>query len=274
MTNGRPSQNPPMVSLVIPALNEAKNLPYVLPRVPQWISEVLLVDGHSTDNTADVARSLNPTVRIIAQPGRGKGDALRAGFAAATGDIIVTMDADGSNDPAEILAFVALLRTGADFVKGSRFVQGGGSSDMTLFRKLGNWLLMTITRMALGCNFSDLCYGYNAFWARCLPTLNPDVDGFEVEACLNIRALSAGLKVAEIPSYEEDRIYGQSNLKAIPDGWRILKLIFREVANRSLRPHASGGKTNQAGVRSELTQIPPSSQAPTPSLYDAECEEC
>ncbi len=268
MINVKTSNNPPQVSLIIPALNEAKNLPYVLPRVPQWISEVLLVDGHSTDNTAEVARKINPSVRIIAQPGRGKGDALRAGFAAAKGDIIVTMDADGSNDPAEILAFVALLRTGADFVKGSRFVQGGGSSDMTFFRKLGNWGLMTITRVALGCNFSDLCYGYNAFWAACLPALNPDVDGFEVEACLNIRALSAGLKVAELPSYEERRIFGESNLKALPDGWRILKLIFRESLSRLSSPRTS----NPERIGQQRNK-PQSNPTPTPSFYE-ECEEC
>ncbi len=268
MTKIETSQNPPEVSLVIPALNEAKNLPYVLPRIPQWINEVLLVDGHSTDNTAEVARAINPSVRIVAQPGRGKGDALRAGFAAARGDIIVTMDADGSNDPAEILAFVALLRTGADFVKGSRFVQGGGSSDMTFFRKLGNWWLMTVTRLVLGCNFSDLCYGYNAFWARCLPALNPDVDGFEVEACLNIRALAAGLKVAEVPSYEERRIYGESNLKAIPDGWRILKLIFREVANKGIRSQDWRKDIAQTRERAHP------SQTPTSSFYETECEEC
>ncbi len=268
MTDYEHTQNPPMVSLIIPALNEAKNLPYVLPRVPQWITEVLLVDGHSTDNTAEVARRLNPSVRIIAQPGHGKGDALRAGFAAANGDIIVTMDADGSNDPAEILAFVAVLRTGADFVKGSRFVQGGGSSDLTFVRKLGNGFLMMITRLALGCNFSDLCYGYNAFWARCLPALNPDVDGFEVEACLNIRALAAGLKVAEIPSFEEERIYGQSNLKAIPDGWRILKLIFREVVNRSNRKQNTNGSRVQKRGSSQAAKVA------APSYYETECEEC
>jgi glycosyltransferase involved in cell wall biosynthesis len=268
MTDIRSTQNPPQVSLVIPALNEAKNLPYVLPRIPQWISEVLLVDGHSTDDTADVARKINPAVRIIMQPGRGKGDALRAGFAAAKGDIIVTMDADGSNDPAEILAFVALLRTGADFVKGSRFVQGGGSSDMTFFRKLGNWGLMMVTRLVLGCNFSDLCYGYNAFWASCLPALRPDVDGFEVEACLNIHALAAGLKVAELPSYEDRRIYGDSNLRAVPDGWRILKLIFREVANKELRSQDAPWHFNHAGEKSREEPVP------TSSFYETECEEC
>ncbi len=269
MTITKPTHNPPQVSLVIPALNEAKNLPYVLPRIPNWISEVLLVDGHSTDNTAEVARQINPSVRIIAQPGRGKGDALRAGFAAARGDIIITMDADGSNDPAEILAFVALLRTGADFVKGSRFVQGGGSSDMTLFRQFGNWILMTITRLALGCNFSDLCYGYNAFWSRCLPQLNPDVDGFEVEACLNIRALSAGLKVAELPSFEQQRLYGESNLKAIPDGWRILKLIYREVFRKRQKKTAADFGREKTVERSSTAP-----DLPSASVYDPECEEC
>ena len=269
MTVVKPSHNPPQVSLVIPALNEAKNLPFVLPRIPQWISEVLLVDGHSTDNTAEVARQFIPSVRIIAQPGHGKGDALRAGFAAARGDIIITMDADGSNDPAEILAFVALLRTGADFVKGSRFVQGGGSSDMTIIRQAGNWFLMMITRLALGCNFSDLCYGYNAFWVQCLPALNPDVDGFEVEACLNIRALAAGLKVAELPSFEERRIFGESNLRAIPDGWRILKLIFREVVNKRFRKSAIvSGKSHPQREERETSILPPS------SFYDPDCEEC
>ena len=142
---------------------------------------------------------------------------------------------------------------------------------MTFFRKLGNWGLMTVTRLALGCNFSDLCYGYNAFWARCLPALNPDVDGFEVEACLNIRALSAGLKVAEVPSYEEQRIYGDSNLRAIPDGWRILKLIFREVVNKGIRSQNSP----KASVQKRET--PPEKKMPSSSFYetyDAECEEC
>src|SRR5262245_62878827 len=96
----RPSY--PRVSVIIPALNEAENLKYVLPRIPDWVDEVLLVDGNSTDATVAVARSLRPNIRIVQQQGRGKGAALRSGFASATGDIIVMLDADGSTDPAEI----------------------------------------------------------------------------------------------------------------------------------------------------------------------------
>src|SRR6185503_20357195 len=134
-----------------------------------------LVDGNSTDGTVAVARQLWASIRIVRQQGRGKGAALRSGFAAATGDIIVMLDADGSTDPAEIPAFVGALLAGADFVKGSRFLQGGGTSDMSFHRKFGNWCFVTFSRVLFGCHYSDLCYGYNAFYARILSQL--DLDG-------------------------------------------------------------------------------------------------
>ncbi len=220
--------DPPWVSVVIPTFNEAKNLPYVLPKIPAWVHEVIIVDGLSTDNTIQVARELRPDVRVVEQSGSGKGDALRTGFAAAVGDIIVMLDADGSTDPSEIPAFVGVLRSGADFVKGSRFLQGGGTEDMDLFRRLGNWGLTQMVRLTMGGSFSDLCYGYNAFWKRVLPAINPDSDGFEVETAMNVRALNSGLKVAEIPSFEARRVHGESHLRAIPDGWRVLRTILKE----------------------------------------------
>ena len=141
------------VSVVIPARNEAKNLPYVLPRIPFWVHEVILVDGNSTDGTADVARALIPTIRVVGQDGKGKGNALRAGFAACTGDIIVMLDADGSTDPAEIPSYVGALFSGADFAKGTRFIQGGGTSDMEFHRKAGNWGLTALVRILFGGNY-------------------------------------------------------------------------------------------------------------------------
>jgi glycosyltransferase involved in cell wall biosynthesis len=231
------------VSIVVPALNEAENLPHVLPRIPEWVDEVLLVDGHSTDGTAEVARALCPRVRIVAQMGRGKGAALRAGFAAATGDIIVMLDADGSTDPAEIPAFIGPLLAGADFAKGSRFIQGGGTADMSVMRRLGNWTFVSFVQVFHGGRFSDLCYGYNAFWARVLPDLALDGDGFEIETIMNVRALRAGLKVVEVPSFEARRIHGVSNLRTIPDGWRVLKALWRETAagwRQNWRRHLRG----------------------------------
>jgi glycosyltransferase involved in cell wall biosynthesis len=221
-------QDLPTVSVVMPAMNEAKNLPYVLPRIPRWVDEVILVDGNSIDDTVQVACQLWPRIRIVHQKGKGKGDALRAGFQAARGEIIVMLDADGSTDPAEIPLFVAHLRAGADFAKGSRFVQGGDTTDMPLYRKLGNGVFALLVRLFFGGRYSDLCYGYNAFWARLLPYLNLDGDGFEIETMMNIRALYGGFRIAEVPSIEAERIHGVSNLKTIPDGWRVLKTILKE----------------------------------------------
>ena len=223
----------PRVSVVIPALNEARNLPHVFAELPAWIYEVVLVDGNSTDGTAEIARELFPTVRIVGQTGKGKGNALACGFAACRGDVIVMLDADGSADPAEIGAFVDTLCAGADFAKGSRFVDGGGSSDITVTRKAGNWFFSTLVNLLYGTRYSDLCYGYNAFWRRCLPAIRVDCDGFEVETLINIRAARAGLAVAEVPSFERDRIHGESNLRTFRDGFRVLRTIFREWPRRS-----------------------------------------
>lgn len=217
----------PRVSFVIPTLNEAKNLPWLLPRIPNWAHEIIIVDGRSTDDTVAVARRMRD-VKIVMEPRRGKGAALQAGFRAAAGDIIVMIDADGSMIPEESVVFVSALIAGADLVKGSRFIQGAGTDDMSLFRMLGNWGLTQIVRLLYGGVFSDLCYGYMAFWTKHVLTLDCDCDGFEIETLINVRALKNHLNIVEVASFEAPRISGESNLRAIPDGWRVLKTILRE----------------------------------------------
>ena len=227
-TAGRTTAGP-RVSVIVPTLNESKNLPHVFAQLAKHnFHEIVLVDGFSTDDTVAVAKRLHPDVRIVTQSRRGKGNALKHGFEAATGDIIVMLDADGSADPAEIPAFVEALISGADFAKGTRFAQGGGSSDITPLRRVGNWGLNTLTNSLYRTKFTDLCYGYNAFWAHCLPHMDVDCDGFEVETLINVRVAKAGLKIAEVGSYEADRIHGESNLNTFRDGWRVLKTIFKE----------------------------------------------
>jgi glycosyltransferase involved in cell wall biosynthesis len=221
------------VSVIIPALNEEENLPYVFARLPQGLHELIVVDGDSTDDTVAAARRLRPDVRIVTQTGHGKGNALADGFAACTGDIVVTLDADGSTDAAEIPRFVAALLHGADFVKGSRFAQGGASSDITLMRRVGNQALNALVNSLYGTSYTDLCYGYNAFWARCLPYMRVDCNGFEVETLINVRIAKAGLVIHEVPSYERDRMHGRSNLHAVRDGIRVLRTIALERISAS-----------------------------------------
>jgi glycosyltransferase involved in cell wall biosynthesis len=216
------------ISIVIPTLNEAKNLPCVLTEMPDIVSEVILVDGGSIDNTIQTAKELRPDIHILRQSAKGKGNALTEGFAAATGDIIVMMDADGSHDPQEIPLFVDALMKGADFAKGSRFIHDGASEDFTRIRQLGNSCINLLANMCFKVQFSDLCYGYNAFWRYCLPYLAIDSPGFEVETLMNIRACKANLKVIEVPSFEAVRFSGESKLKAFHDGWRIVKTIVQE----------------------------------------------
>jgi glycosyltransferase involved in cell wall biosynthesis len=268
----------PTVSVVIPTLNEELNLPYVLPKISAWIDEIVIVDGHSTDRTLDIAVELLPDVKIVHQPGKGKGDALRAGFEAARGDVIVMLDADGSTDPGEIPSFVGALASGADFVKGTRFAQGAGTADMSIGRRLGNLGFVWTVRILFGGRFSDLCYGYIAFWKRVLPLLELDSDGFEIETQMNLQALRAGLKVVEVPSYERPRIHGTSNLRTFPDGWRVAKTILRERRRRkptdpdSRHCHPGANQTtdreHDAGISTNGPEGNPAE--PNPSRRDLE----
>jgi glycosyltransferase involved in cell wall biosynthesis len=218
----------PRISVIIPALNEAESLPYVLPRIPEWVHEVILVDGHSTDATIEVARQIWPGIRIIVQEGSGKGAAIRCGIKAATGDIIVLLDADGSTDPQELPAFVGALLAGADFAKGTRFIQGAGTSDMPLIRQLGNTALVVLTNILFGTRYSDITYGYNAFWRRNADYLALEIDGWANEIISNIRVNRSGLRVVEIASFEHERVAGEAKLRAFSAGWTILKAIVKE----------------------------------------------
>jgi glycosyltransferase involved in cell wall biosynthesis len=229
--------------VVIPAKNEAQNLPHVLAGLPNDPNyEVILVDGESVDDTVKVARQLHPDITIIGQTRKGKGNALACGFEVATGDFIVMLDADGSTDPAEIPRFIAALKEGADFAKGSRFMPGGGSADISRLRRIGNYWLNKIVNLVYGTRYTDLCYGYNAFRRECLSVLDLTAvdaessadgpmlwgDGFEVETLINVRVAKAGLHVAEVPSFERNRYFGSSNLHAFSDGIRVLRTIHAE----------------------------------------------
>jgi glycosyltransferase involved in cell wall biosynthesis len=193
----------PRVSVVIPTFNEALNIEAM------------------------------PDIRVVPQPGTGKGDALAAGLAACSGDVVVMLDADGSADGAEIPRFVDALLAGADLAKGSRFMDGGGSTDLTPLRRTGNRVLCGLVNLVYRTRFSDLCYGYNAGWAAPLRRLDLDCSGFEVETVMSIRSAKFGLRITEVPSFETARLFGESHLRTFRDGWRVLRAIVRERRGES-----------------------------------------
>jgi glycosyltransferase involved in cell wall biosynthesis len=256
----------PRVTVVIPALNEARNLPHVFARLPANVHEVILVDGYSVDDTIAVARQLHPDVRVVHQTRAGKGNALACGFAVATGDIIAMVDADGSADPGEIPGFVEALLNGADFAKGTRFAKGGGSDDITRLRSMGNRALTGFFNVCFGKSYSDLCYGFNVFWRQHTPILGLDAtspppegdgrlwgDGFEVETLIHVRVARSGLAVAEVPSFEHSRIHGVSNLNAFSDGLRVVRTILTE--RRRIRHAGSHRSPRRLTVLSAVSSL-------------------
>lgn len=223
-----PKSPHPKVSVIICTLNEEKNLPYVLPKIPSWVDEVILVDGYSTDRTVDVAKELRPGIKVLYQPNKGKGDALRYGIKNANGDIIVTLDADGATDPIEMDKFIEALLTGYDLAKGSRF-RVRLPVGKPLHRVFGNLLIAAVFNILFMSKFTDLCSGYNAFWRKSIEKVAlQSKDCFEDEPLLIARARKAGLRISEVEHVDRGRIYGESKAPSWRQGFKAIKTIVRE----------------------------------------------
>lgn len=228
----RAADRAPSVSLIMPALNEADGLRIVLPRIPAEIDQVIVVDGRSTDDTVDVVRELRPDAQIVRQQGRGKGNALKNGLAVADGNILVTMDCDGSMNPEDIPAFLDALHEGANFVKGSRALPGAGSADFTRLRRAGNDALTKFANSLFGASYTDITFGFNAYWRSTIRHLGRLADGFEFEIQAAVRAVTVGMRTAEVPAHEPARVGGASKLNPLKDGSAILKIILAEASPR------------------------------------------
>ncbi|MEM0149380.1 MAG: glycosyltransferase family 2 protein [Candidatus Micrarchaeaceae archaeon] len=220
----------PHVSIVIPTLNEEKNIAKLLRKLKGELGgykyEIIVVDGHSKDKTASIAKSLNAKVMYDSC---GKGSALIKGMHAAKGDIIISMDADLSNKPKEIPLLITRIEAGYDVCMGSRFLTGGGTEDMPLLRVFGNKIFVRSVNLLYGTKYTDLCYGYRSFSRKALRELNLTEKGFGIETEISIKAKKSGLKTIEIPSYEKRRANGDAKLRTVRDGFRILKTILKNL---------------------------------------------
>lgn len=221
-----------MISIIIPTLNEERNLAYVLKDVKKWFKkkkmdyEIIVVDGYSKDKTVEIAKRHGAIVFFDAV---GKGSALRLGMKKAKGDVIIMMDADCSHRAIEFGLLIEGIKSGYDICMGSRFIQGGGSDDITFLRRIGNKFFVFLVNLIWKTKYTDLCYGYRSFNKKALKSLNLVSDGFGIETEISIKAVKEKLKVLEVPSYEKARKHGESGLRTFHDGWIILKTIFKEL---------------------------------------------
>jgi glycosyltransferase involved in cell wall biosynthesis len=158
---------------------------------------------------------------------RGKGSALIKGFAAARGRIIISMDADLSHRPQELPLLIAGIETGYDVCVGSRFLTGGGSSDMPPLRIFGNKVFVSMVNLLYGSRYTDMCYGYRSFTKNAVHKLHLKEDGFGIETEINIKARKSGLRVLEVPSFEKKRDKGVGKLNTVRDGFVILRTILK-----------------------------------------------
>jgi len=211
-------------------MNEDKNLPHVLPKIPAWVDEVLLVDGHSSDNTMSVAKNILPGIKVLCQPGKGKGNAIKYGVQNAKGEIVITLDADGSTDPEDLPRFIQPLIDGYDFTKGSRLTNGR-PKNMPQYRWIGNKILSITFNILYGARYTDICSGYNAFWKTAFSRLKLHDDGFEMEQIMLAQARKVHLKIIEVAHYDAGRIGNESKVSGLKQGFIDWLVIIKERFN-------------------------------------------
>jgi glycosyltransferase involved in cell wall biosynthesis len=228
-----------VISVVIPAYNEERTIGSVVSdtisvmgslRMPY---EILVVDDGSTDMTRQIATEYQATV-LSNGKNRGKGYALRKGFQHAQGDIIVTVDADGSHKPKEIPDLIQPLFNGVDITAGSRFI-GFRKDSTSRLNRLGNILFNIVIMILTGKHITDSQTGFRAFKKHALQSVDLQSIGYEIETEVTVKGLKNGFVVQEVPICCEKRQSGESRLRILFDGFRILTTILK--ANFSCRDH-------------------------------------
>lgn len=224
--------NPTKISVIIPAYNEEKNIDDVLTRTKTMLNtlklpyEIIVVDDGSNDGTSSLAKRKGAFV-IKVQENRGKGFALRKAFQYASGDILITMDADGSHRPEEIPRLVTPLLNGIDVATGARFngeMHKGSTKRLHILgNNLFNLILIILTRKRI----TDSQTGFRAFKKKVIEEIQLFSNGYEIETELTVKTLKNGFTVYEIPITFEKRKDGVSRLNPLFDGLKIMSTILK-----------------------------------------------
>ncbi|MCL4389158.1 MAG: glycosyltransferase family 2 protein [Candidatus Marsarchaeota archaeon] len=224
----------PYISVVIPNMGESSNIGRLLQEIKDVLEgynyEIIVVDGSS------LGPSKNGTARIAKRCGArvltdfvGKGSALIKGFNAARGKIIISMDADLSNRPKELKLLISGIEIGYDVCVGSRFLSGGGSTNMPQARLIGNTFFVQLMNLIYASRYTDLSYGYRSFSRKALHKLHLTEKGRGIETEILIKAHKAKLNVLEVPSFEKKRNYEKNTRYNLQEGWIIFKTILKNV---------------------------------------------
>lgn len=217
------------VTVLIPTKNEEGCIGRVLSEIPRSIvDQVVIIDGHSTDNTVKEAKSFMKTKdKLVHQRRNGYGDAFIQGMKIASGDLIVMMDADGSHNPRDISKIIRKVEQGAEYVMASRYMRGGRSDDDTLLRWFGNKFFTWMTNIVHGTSMTDSLYLFTAIRRDTLKNLKLESNSFEFCTEIVVKAHKAGLKFAEVPTVERARYAGNSKVNSFLHGIKILRMILR-----------------------------------------------
>lgn len=222
------------VSIVIPTKNEAENLKIVLPRIKKTddICEIVLLDARSTDDTVTVAKDIIADIKVYYQKNKGKGDAINCAAEQVKGDYFLILDSDGSMRPEEINNFIEKAKEGYELVKGSRFIPGGAVEEQDILRRAIVSTANSVANFCWGTKFTDICYGMFLIKTSEYKSLGITSTGFNIEWELMRKASKKGLRIIEIPSVEQNRIHGKSNINYLRDGWSIATTVFSEALKR------------------------------------------
>lgn len=215
-------------TLLIPTINEIEGVKAVMPRIKrEWVDEIIIVDGNSTDGTHEYA--LENGYRVIRQKSKGAAKAYLEALAVTTGDVILTFSPDGNCIPEDIPRLVDKMKEGFDMVIASRYLDSAKSEDDDFVTAFGNWFFTKTINFLFGGNYTDSLVNFRAWKREIISSfrIDPSHAGLEPQLC--IECAKQKLKVTEIPSHEPKRIGGIRKMSPLRNGWAILVLIVKEL---------------------------------------------